>query len=319
MKEKKIIQGKKISVLAICLALLIVGIILFTIVWISETTSGFYAKEIEIAQRTGDWSYVFTSMVPYFISFTFLPFLLIAGLIFSWITPINLVVTEERIYGKVAFGKSVNISLDTVSSVRNCSMSGIEILTSSYQKIHFIMIQNRDDILGVIDKLLQQRGETPDQPIYYLGGARGRFLKVYEDKCIMITKPGAASLLTGNATDGEKTLYYTDVIGVQFKKASVSIGYLQLETASSSMNNKHNNFWNENSFTFEADLNDKMDAVAEYVKKKVEENKKQKTVASVVQTTLSPADELKKYKDLLDNGIITQEEFDAKKKQLLGL
>ena len=33
----------------------------------------------------------------------------------------------------------------------------------------------------------------------------------------------------------------------------------------------------------------------------------------------SNADELKKYKDLLDAGIITQEEFDAKKKQLLGL
>lgn len=31
------------------------------------------------------------------------------------------------------------------------------------------------------------------------------------------------------------------------------------------------------------------------------------------------ADEIKKYKDLLDSGIITQEEFDAKKKQLLGL
>lgn len=34
---------------------------------------------------------------------------------------------------------------------------------------------------------------------------------------------------------------------------------------------------------------------------------------------LSSADELKKYKDLLDSGVITQEEFDAKKKQLLGL
>lgn len=34
---------------------------------------------------------------------------------------------------------------------------------------------------------------------------------------------------------------------------------------------------------------------------------------------LSGADELKKYKDLLDQGIISQEEFDAKKKQLLGL
>jgi len=31
------------------------------------------------------------------------------------------------------------------------------------------------------------------------------------------------------------------------------------------------------------------------------------------------AEELKKYKELLDQGVITQEEFDAKKKQLLGL
>lgn len=33
----------------------------------------------------------------------------------------------------------------------------------------------------------------------------------------------------------------------------------------------------------------------------------------------SNADELKKYKELLDAGVITQEEFDAKKKQLLGV
>lgn len=32
-----------------------------------------------------------------------------------------------------------------------------------------------------------------------------------------------------------------------------------------------------------------------------------------------PADEYKKYKELLDSGIITQEEFNAKKMQLLGL
>ena len=36
-------------------------------------------------------------------------------------------------------------------------------------------------------------------------------------------------------------------------------------------------------------------------------------------STLSPADELKKFKELLDMGAITQEEYDAKKKQLLGL
>ena len=33
----------------------------------------------------------------------------------------------------------------------------------------------------------------------------------------------------------------------------------------------------------------------------------------------SHADELKKYKELLDSGVISQEEFEAKKKQLLGL
>lgn len=46
------------------------------------------------------------------------------------------------------------------------------------------------------------------------------------------------------------------------------------------------------------------------------------TVQNVPQkaaTTLGTADELKTYKELLDSGVITQEEFDAKKKQLLGL
>ena len=34
---------------------------------------------------------------------------------------------------------------------------------------------------------------------------------------------------------------------------------------------------------------------------------------------VSGADELKKFKELLDMGVITQEEFDAKKRQILGL
>ena len=33
----------------------------------------------------------------------------------------------------------------------------------------------------------------------------------------------------------------------------------------------------------------------------------------------SQAEELKKYKELLDMGVLSQEEFEAKKKQLLGL
>lgn len=43
------------------------------------------------------------------------------------------------------------------------------------------------------------------------------------------------------------------------------------------------------------------------------------TAVSGPAVSASNADELKKYKDLLDSGTITQAEFDAKKKQLLGL
>lgn len=57
--------------------------------------------------------------------------------------------------------------------------------------------------------------------------------------------------------------------------------------------------------------------------KAIEENKKANRTAPVapapVVQAASNADELKKYKDLLDSGVITQEEFDAKKKQILGL
>lgn len=52
----------------------------------------------------------------------------------------------------------------------------------------------------------------------------------------------------------------------------------------------------------------------------IERQSKPTTTTTIKQEVpQSNADELKKYKELLDSGIITQEEFDAKKKQLLGL
>lgn len=84
------------------------------------------------------------------------------------------------------------------------------------------------------------------KPIYDIQGVRGRSIRVYEDKCVITTKITVGSILTHNASDGEKTIYYMDCIGVQFKKAGLEIGYMQLETASSTMNNRANNFFNEN-------------------------------------------------------------------------
>lgn len=53
----------------------------------------------------------------------------------------------------------------------------------------------------------------------------------------------------------------------------------------------------------------------EKIKNKYASNEQQMQSA----TTISAADEILKFKNLLDQGIINQEEFDAKKKQLLGL
>lgn len=61
-------------------------------------------------------------------------------------------------------------------------------------------------------------------------------------------------------------------------------------------------------------LNNFINAVYD-CKKSKSEKKQQTNIISQV----SAVDELKKFKELLDLGIITQEEFDAKKKQLLGL
>lgn len=48
-------------------------------------------------------------------------------------------------------------------------------------------------------------------------------------------------------------------------------------------------------------------------------NEKNTTYKSSSDVAVSSADELKKYKELLDMGAITQDEFDTKKKQLLKL
>ena len=43
------------------------------------------------------------------------------------------------------------------------------------------------------------------------------------------------------------------------------------------------------------------------------------TQINSVNNSIDAADEIVKFKKLADDGIITQEEFEAKKKQLLGL
>lgn len=114
-----------------------------------------------------------------------------------------------------------------------------------------------------VRELIKQQ-EEKNFIVYDLQGCRGRSMLVYRDRCVISTKVTAGSVITGNATDGEKTIFYKDVIGVQYKMTGLTVGYLQLETASAQSNNLASNQFSENTFTFEKD--DKlMEEVKNYV------------------------------------------------------
>ena len=131
-------------------------------------------------------------------------FALIAFLLYKGWSKIELTVSDKRVYGCAAFGKRVDLPLDSISAVGTSAFNGIAITTAS-GAIKFSMMENCEEIHSAVSKLLVER---------------------------------------------------------QGKSVSTTI--------------------------------------------------KQ-------EGPQSNADELKKYKELLDNGVITQEELDNKKKQLLGL
>lgn len=63
---------------------------------------------------------------------------------------------------------------------------------------------------------------------------------------------------------------------------------------------------------------DEIKAIIEHLKKDAS-NEKTSTITPQNKDTFDIADEIRELKDLLDEGLINQDEFDAKKKQLLGI
>ena len=162
----------------------------------------------------------------------------------------------------------------------------------------------------------------PEGVKYCLANSLGKILDVYENKVVFTSTKSTSTVITGlvfggSMTQGEKSIYYKDAIGVQYKPSSITDGYIQIETAAGGMTSSASQYGGENSIQFGKGSNEDAEIIVAFIKKKIEEIKNAPTGGIVQQA--SPAEELKKFKELLDMGVISQEEFDAKKKQLLGL
>ena len=180
--------------------------------------------------------------------------------------------------------------------------------------------KNKEMANAPMDERVKMR---PEGVKYCIINNSGKILDVYENKVVFTSTQSTSTLVTGlvfgtSITQGEKTIYYKDATGVQYKPSTVLDGYIQVETASGNMTSSSSQYSGENSIQFSGkQRNEEAEIIVAYIKNKIEEVKNAPAGGIVQQ--LSPADELKKHKELLDMGIITQEEFDAKKKQLLGL
>lgn len=162
----------------------------------------------------------------------------------------------------------------------------------------------------------------PEGVKYCIVNTLGKILDVYDNKVVYTLTQSTSMvvsslLLSRSSTQGEKTIYYKDAVGVQYKPATVTDGYIQVETAGGGTSSSSSAYGGENSIQFGKSTNADAEIVVSFIRGKIEEIKN--APAGGVIQQLSPADELKKYKELLDMGIITQDEFDAKKKALLGL
>jgi len=114
---------------------------------------------------------------------------------------------------------------------------------------------------------------------------------------------------------GDKDIYLTTITGIQVKKPGLTTGYIQfvVQGSQDSKSGVTGAVKDENTIVFTGKKNHK---IAQDMKAKIEELLNQ-PVPSLAPPS-STADELAKLAALMDQGILTQEEFAEQKNLLLG-
>ena len=140
---------------------------------------------------------------------------------------------------------------------------------------------------------------------------------VLSDTTVTIKRGAKGFLLVGGMLRGDKTIPYSSIVAVQLKKAGLMAGYLQLTLTggSEAKAGLFQSTTDENTVNFQSwgDNNKRFEEAKQLIEQRVLAFK------SAIVPQKSDADDLAKFAELRDKGVITEEEFQKKKKQLLGL
>lgn len=131
------------------------------------------------------------------------------------------------------------------------------------------------------------------------------------DNTVLIKRGLRGVLLGGGMLRGDKTIPYASIVAVQLKKAGLTAGYLQLtlKGGSEAKAGLFQSAMDENSINFYSNRNKDFEEARKLIEEKIS---KSDGVSGNI-------NDLEKLADLKNKGIITEKEFELKKKQLLGI
>lgn len=149
-------------------------------------------------------------------------------------------------------------------------------------------------------------------PEFSAKGVNGQ-IELYSNK-VCIRRKGVLGFMT-QGLKGDKNIMISTITSVQFKKASMlTNGFIQFAFMGG-QEAKGGIFQatkDENTVMFNTKQQSDFEKIKEEVEKRIQ-------AGGSPTSTLSNADELAKFADLRDKGILTEDEFQKKKKQILGL
>jgi hypothetical protein len=164
----------------------------------------------------------------------------------------------------------------------------------------------------------ENKGEkSTKSPFDMVAKTTGSFLAL-DGNTLIIRHTGFTNQVARGGMQGEKRIPVKSILSIQFKKATDgAAGYIQFETAGSSQKAANGGLFeaagDENSVLFTKTEMPQFEAFREKVDSLIDAS------GQTVVSQASAADELAKFAKLRDEGIISAEEFDQKKKQILGL